>query len=447
MSHRIPRPVKCLLPILAVAVLVALPRKAAAEDALQAWIAANAVPVRSIDAADEDFSDLEPVAKAVGTAQVVALGEPGHGAGSGFAAKVRLIKFLHQRMGFDVLVWESGLYDVALSQAGMRGADTALAAARRGIFRLWSDAEQVQPLLDYVKASQGTIHPLIMTGFDMQVTADGVVQHFAADLSAFIQRLPDAELKNKMAALADQALAARERLFASNFAAEGDLTALDDAAAQMMALMRDKRAMLLKAHDAAATDWMEHWIENMRIDARNRYQARHSPGPSVEMENRRDARNFENLRWLIEQAYSGHKFIIWAHDVHVMKAGYAPDFRTVHVTPQPGDMKPTGAWLAGLLQDRLYTIGMTTYQGSDQIIGGPGTTIAPAVADSLEARLHALGQPFVFLDLRSAPPAAPIRKPLSVRAPKYDTISVPDIGKVYDGLFFIDQMTPATKLH
>lgn len=197
---------KYLLPILVAFLAGMLPARAAADDALQAWIAAQAVPVRSIDAADEDFSDLEPVAKAIGAAQVVALGEPGHGAGSSFAAKVRLIKFLHQRMGFDVLVWESGMYDVGLSQAGMRGADTPVAAARRGIFQLWSDAEQVKPLFDYVKVSQATIHPLVMAGFDMQVTADGTVQHFASDLRAFVQALPEPELRDGMAALAHQAL-------------------------------------------------------------------------------------------------------------------------------------------------------------------------------------------------------------------------------------------------
>src|SRR6185437_1949570 len=115
-------------------------------------------------------------------------------AGSSFAAKVRLIKFLHQRMGFDVLVWESGMYDVRLMQAALRGAGDPVAAAHRGIFRLWADAVQVRPLFDYAKASQATDHPLIMAGFDMQVTADGVLQHFASDLREFVHALHDPDL-------------------------------------------------------------------------------------------------------------------------------------------------------------------------------------------------------------------------------------------------------------
>src|SRR3989337_1173277 len=76
-------------------------------DELQRWIAERAVTVRTIDAADEDFRDLEPLIDAIGSAHVVQLGEPSHGSGGSFAAKVRLVKFLHQRMGFDVLAWES----------------------------------------------------------------------------------------------------------------------------------------------------------------------------------------------------------------------------------------------------------------------------------------------------------------------------------------------------
>src|SRR5689334_8531493 len=153
-------------------------------DILQAWLETHALPVRTIDAADEDFSDLQPLGDAIGQARVVQLGEPSHGAGSCFAAKSRIVKFLHQRHGFDVLIWESGLYDVALAQAGMRSGEDAMTAARRGVFTLWSMSAEVKPLFEYVKASQATMRPLEMAGFDLQVTADGSTARFAEDLRA-----------------------------------------------------------------------------------------------------------------------------------------------------------------------------------------------------------------------------------------------------------------------
>ncbi len=54
-------------------------------------------------AADDDFSDLAPLAAAIGDARIVQLGETTHGDGAAFLAKVRLVKFLHQHHGFDVL--------------------------------------------------------------------------------------------------------------------------------------------------------------------------------------------------------------------------------------------------------------------------------------------------------------------------------------------------------
>lgn len=85
------------------------PAAAAAEDAPPSaervrrlrvrWLAENASPVRSIAPEDEDFSDLAPLAAALGDARVVMLGEATHGDGETFRAKARLVRFLHRELG------------------------------------------------------------------------------------------------------------------------------------------------------------------------------------------------------------------------------------------------------------------------------------------------------------------------------------------------------------
>src|SRR6476646_1280732 len=87
------------------------PQATPQREARVAWLKEHAVGLRSIDPADEDFADLEPLRKVIGDARIVQLGEQSHGDGATFHAKARLIKFLHQKMGFDVLAFESGLYD------------------------------------------------------------------------------------------------------------------------------------------------------------------------------------------------------------------------------------------------------------------------------------------------------------------------------------------------
>ena len=417
------------------------------DDALQAWISKSAATVRSIDAADEDFGDLEPLIDAIGSARVVQLGEPNHGAGTSFAAKVRLIKFLHRRMGFDVLVWESGFYDLELTQASMRAGEDAVAAARRGIFTLWSNAEEVRPLFEYAKASQTTTSPLDMAGFDMQVTADGSMERFATELRSFVGAMRNRALRARASELADQAVQARGRVF-SSMQAE-DLESLRDAADALLNVIRNQRAAFEEVHGSRKSSFMEHAIENMRTDAAIRYDAHHSAAPNVERENRRDALNASNLRWLIEDGYPGRKIIVWAHNVHVMNAYYSSDWHTVHLEPQPTDMKPSGVFLAEWLKDDVYTIGMTTYQGQDGLATADAASpIAPAEDGSLESRLHRLGKLYVFLDVRSVRGSHkhPLHTPQSMRIPKYDNNTLPELTKAFDAVFYIDHMAPATRI-
>jgi hypothetical protein len=37
------------------------------------------------------------------------------------------------------------------------------------------------------------------------------------------------------------------------------------------------------------------------------------------------------------------------------------------------------------------------------------------------------------------------RQPVSARLPKYDINTVTDVGRIYDGIFYIDQMARATR--
>ena len=126
--------------------------------------------------ADDDFSDLKPLVAAIGSARIVVLGEESHGDGATFLAKGRLIKFLHQRMGFDVLAWEAGLFNCQDMDAAVRDPAVPLQdVLDLGLYPIWASSSQVRPVFEYARLAARTKRPLAMIGFDHQFSGAGVI--------------------------------------------------------------------------------------------------------------------------------------------------------------------------------------------------------------------------------------------------------------------------------
>ena len=161
-----------------------------AEDASQVeWLRANAHPVRSLDPNDTDFADLEALKAHIGKARLVALGEQTHGDGATFLAKCRLIRFLHEEMGFDVIAFESGLYDCRKAwDAFQAGASGPVDAARQGVFGIWTQSAQVEPLFAYIAERAQGERPLELCGFDCQMTGRATPDGLIEDLRALLEQ-------------------------------------------------------------------------------------------------------------------------------------------------------------------------------------------------------------------------------------------------------------------
>lgn len=448
-------------------------------DTLQEWLAPNAKAVRTADPQDEDFRDLEPLAASIGDARVVQLGEPSHNAGTCFAAKARLIKFLHQRLGFDVVIWESGIYDVELVEAGLRAGEEPAAAAQRGILRNWSASQECLPLFAYAQQSHATARPIAMAGFDSALTSP--FANFAAELRKYAASPNRERLKRQGESLTEELIQsftpltsyveARDALEVDLINIVGQarrdavakwegetggalrptraaLTRFEAAQAKLAAFLRDNQSELSRTAGARRTGFMRRVVESLGARAANLYErfgadVTPSTDGGLAEQNRRDACNAENLRWLIEQGYPRRKIIIWAHNAHVMNAYYeAPDWKTIRLGPAPNTMKPHGVFLADWFGRELYTIGFTAYDGEDGWKGLQASPIPAARAGSIEGRLNSLGYAYAFVDLHGA--GHQLRGPQTMRAPKYDEVEVADPPRLYDGLFFIAHMQRAT---
>ena len=401
------------------------------------WLQANAHPIRTLSAADRDFSDLQPLKAAIGNSRIVLLGEQSHGDGTTFLAKARLIAFLHQEMGFDVLAWESGLWDVRQVWQHVQAGEAVLPASRRGIFGIWTGSQEVLPTLDYVQETVGTAHPLELAGFDNQLTGTLARDSLTLLMERFGRRIGSAVPDDPEWPAAAATL--------QHLAATGDINTHPSAADQTR-LLHLLAALKADAAAKAGTDrdalfWAQA-LESITTFAQMMWAT--TPGVVTAQDNNpRDAQMGKNLVWLANVWYPGKKIIVWAASSHIARdaeqlasAGGAHPYQTgwsVHM----------GGEAYQVLGAQMYAIGFTAAAGSFGRYGDIPAPMPPLRAGSLEAYFKESGLTNAFVDFRSPPAGGEWLRSVYARPFGYGYMTG-DWTRVLDGMVFTYDMVPST---
>jgi erythromycin esterase len=363
------------------ALLLAVPLLAEDRDARVDWLAKHAVPVRTVDPHDDDFADLAPLRKTLAGARVVMLGEPNHGDGTSFLAKTRLIRFLHEKMGFDVMAFESGLYDCTKAQERLAAGEPARVALRRCIFRVWTDSAEFQPLADYFDAQRKAQRPLELAGVDCQFSGDAPQESFLADLRA--QGFADPLVDRIVPHLID-----------STWEVDTEPRPPAEEQAAFAQMVERWRA-------SAKSAYWQNVLENLRVFAEEEWNTKLSDNAvSSAM---RDRQMGKILVWTARERYPKRKIIVWAATFH-----NARNVRTIEIdSPKLRHLydanAPMGEWGKNALGDELYSIGITAAEGEYARMFEK--TAHPLVAshDSLEDLFARAGFTNAFLDFHHVP--------------------------------------------
>jgi len=397
------------------------------------WLQANSAPIRSIDPADADFSDLEALAQAVGDARIVMLGEQTHGDGATFLAKCRLVHFLHERMGFDVLAFESGFYDVWKAWQAVRAGQDVHVAARHAIFGIWSLSQEAKPVFDYVGANARSARPLELAGFDCQFQrgTDTFAHEFLlADLKAFF-----AANGIDTASLLDWQRF--KRVFNRLVADSNQYTwkpPLDDQRFVLDAL--DLLRERIRTTQGVGVSFWHQLLKSMKSQAQCHFQV--DPRTFAEM-SRRDMQMGENIVWLAREAYPRRKIIVWAATFH--------NARNLNlINPEARDLVTMGhvAWQA--LGSEICNVGFTSYEGASAFAGRTPTSLPVPPAGSLEDLWAGTSHQLAFLDLRKLAPGGEwLRESCLSLILGHDSEATPAVlPQILDAVVFIRTMRPST---
>jgi len=425
--------------------LEGLPLKAQAGPGEKArWLAANGVPLRSADPGDADFSDLMPIREKIGNARVVLLGEQSHGDGTTFLMKCRLVRFLHEAMGFDVLAWESGLYDCREMEAALHQNLPLEEAVAKGVFSIWGLSRQVRPVFEYARSTQAGTDPLEMSGFDCQFSAPASAESFPKKLLRFLEGAGPSVLsvgETKLLSTAFNFQAMMKMIPEERVPYRGLVSRLPG-------LVGSRRAALERRWSPRDISYWDRVLRNLGSLYEMLETISAGKLTKASDNNSRDRAMGETLVWLANEYYRGRKIIVWAASFHSMWRGSEIETR------MPGldysELRTMGDEVLDKLKDEAYSITFTAYQGKTGVANRPnaGSEDLPVSEEgSLESAFHETGQRSMFLDfrrLRDAPDHW-IRKGIVARPLGYGPMKA-DWTRHFDAVIFTDTMEPSTRV-
>lgn len=407
------------------------------------WMKDNAIALDSIqpEAAThalipaERFADLDALKPLLQDKRIVYLGESSHGAAEYNSAKTRLIQYLHQELGFNVVAFETNLGNAASAYGHIRAREP-VATMKDSIFGIWH-AQETVPLFQYIKDTHNTKTPLALAGFDMQPQGPLFTDEWMGD-----------------AKLAKQFQDAEQEL--DEWELTEDVEGYRKAKPKLLKVYQQVRALVPKRAEELQRQYPDnpHIVKLMERALDNRIQVIEEymeisinstaflNGKSmdymsiIQSSEYRDRMMADNLSWLATHVYPNEKIIVWAHNGHIAKA-YSQEMNSLPRVHMGELMQKTE------FKDQSYAIGLFMGGGRNAHVTGGSSDVLPPMPHSVEEVMKGAGHPFSLVDMRYAKRVPGNSWMTHPNISYYDGVmpvsSIP--AEQFDGILFIDQVS------
>ncbi len=404
--------------------------------------------IRPVQIAEKaNYSDLQAFQRAVGGAQIIALGEATHGTSEFFQLKHRLLQFAVKELGVRVFAVEANQLEVEkINRYVCDGVGTAEKVIRV-MFSVWN-TEEMLALIEWMRAHNiaNPSQKVEFVGFDLQdpsLPMDSL-SSFVATWEPAWKPLVDSLQRNYR-----EAWKAQYYPQASDSVRQGWKENADKISAMVLAKKLD---WLSRAGTPAEKNRLEWAIQNARVVSQAADIA------YSQIVSRRDTFMAENIRWIQGMRSPDTRIIVWAHDSHIARSDH-PDFRYNY-----HEGNSMGKYLSKIYGNDYRAFGLFTYEGqysatisfSNHKVVAVDAMVAPQ--GSFDEVLHHIakerGSNQLFLNLCAALKvknndwllqARPVRF-VGYASADFDFGALMSVPVQFDGVFFVDKTGASKKL-
>ncbi|GAO42503.1 erythromycin esterase family protein [Flavihumibacter petaseus] len=392
--------------------------------AIKAYVMANVVRINSVSPEETNDDDLAGIGDAIGDARIVMLGEQDHGDAPAFLAKTRMIRYLHEKKGFNVLAFESDVFGLNTGWDRLdKNPDSVAAFLRVNIFPIWTLCKACDNLFyQYIPATLATPHPLVVSGFDNQM----ILRYASLQLTHYLDscfrawELPITKAPDYNSAVLPFLDSLGKKM---TYQDPGNFPRIDG----YLRIIREQAIQGGKADEYGLL------LINSMIAERIQYQYLRSD--YHQSFNARDVQMADNLRWLATKKYSGEKIIVWAANGHVGRYADSSGKRDKKLVAMGYLFTRDTA-----LSRETYVLGFTSYSGE----AGRMTTMqqykVPAPEkNGFETWIDPSWE-YAFVDFKKFNCTNTAREVFQLKGLGHQSRFKKEWNQVFDGIFYIRNM-------
>lgn len=294
------------------------------------WIKTNSYGLSLSDT--NNYQDLAFLKEILRDKRIVFLGENSHGVSEFTILKSRMIRFLHDSLVFDVLAFESNLGDAYYANSKIASTDNKT-SIYNALSSLWH-VEEIVPLFNYIRNTQHTMNPLILSGVDF-IGSNGSYSfsHFLYDLInqidpnyAFNIRETDSTVTRTLVrGWTISHLLSNEEIISSLKKKNEWLSFysnLQDYINKNESKFKENQKQDIKLAKYCIQDRIDcmHWALRDSAYMANKFPCIGQIKTLRDLWDRyRDYKMAQHLKFLLSDLYPGKKIIVWAENGHIAK--------------------------------------------------------------------------------------------------------------------------------